>query len=250
MLKLMTTLVRGAVAEAEEAAFDLHATRVLAQQLRDAATALELGKKELACAMAHRASEARAASMLADRIATLELGATEALEGGRTDLAEEAATVIAAVEDERLDRQAAIDRFDTDIARLRRLTDEGQRRLRDLTRGLEMARAQEALNRAGANGRRALASGTGALREAEQTLARIRTTQARCQDTHAALEELEREARGPSLEERIAEAGFGPAIKTKPSDVLARLKAKASAQSQAPGTPIPTGILPTEPRTS
>ncbi len=229
MIKLMTTLIRGAVADAEEAAFDQNATRVLAQQLRDAATALELSKKELACAMAHRASEARAVAMLEDRIAGLEQSAVEALNGDCADLAEEAATVIATAEDERKDRQAAIDRFDVEIARIQELTDDGERRLRELSRGLEMARAQEALNRAGSNGRRALVTRTGALQEAEATLARIRTNHKHIEDTRAALEELNRRTSGAALDDRITEAGFGPNVKTKPSDILARLKTKAAA---------------------
>ncbi len=236
MMKLFSTLVRGAVAEAEEAAFDQHATRILAQQLRDAATALEHAKKELACAMAHRASEARAAEMLAARIEALELGAIEALDGDRTDLAEEAATVIAATEDERKDRVAAIERFDGEIVRLQRLSEDGHRRLRELRRGLEMARAQEALNRAGANGRRALASGSGALREAEGTLIRIRSNNALSADETAALEELERRSSGGDLDERLAKAGFGPSVKTRPSDILSRLKSKAAASSAHPAT--------------
>ena len=229
MLKLITTLVRGAVAEAEEAAFDQNATRVLAQQLRDAATALEHAKKELACAMAHRSSETRAALMLADRIRSLEQGAIEAFNGGRSDLAAEAAIVIAAVEDERLERLAAVERFNADIARLQRLIEEGSRRLRELRRGLEMARAQEALNRAGANGRRALATGSGALLEAEATLARIRTTQAQSDDEHAALEELDRMSRGAEIDARMAAAGFGPSQRTRPDDILARIKERAAA---------------------
>ena len=52
MLKLLSTLVRGSVAEAEKAAFDAHATRILAQQLHDAAAALEHSRGELACVMA------------------------------------------------------------------------------------------------------------------------------------------------------------------------------------------------------
>ena len=236
MLKLLNLLVRGTIAEAEEAAFDVNATRVLAQQLRDAATALEHAKMELACAMAHRSSEARAAAMLEDRIANLEHGAVEALNGNRADLAQEAATVIAATEDESAERNDAIARLDTDIARLQRLTEEGHRRLRELRRGLEMARAQEALNRAGANGRRALATGTGALRDAEATLARIRTTQAHCDDKHAALEELDRKNSGAAVDDKLASAGFGPNLKTKPSDILARLTAKAAA-APAPKTP-------------
>jgi len=239
MIKLLTTLVRGAVSDAEQAVFDQNATLVLTQQLRDAASALELAKKELACAMAHRSSEARAAASLADRIATLEQAAVDALIGGRTDLAQETATVIAAVEDERKDRQAAIDRFDIDIARLQGLTQDGARRLRELGRGLEMARAQEALNRAGANGRRALATGSGALRDAESTLARIRENHTHLADAHAALDELDRKTRGIGLDDRLAEAGFGPNTKTKPSDILNQLRARAAATStnRSPETP-------------
>ena len=136
-----------------------------------------------------------------------------------------------------MDRVAAIARFDADISRLQRLTEEGQRRLRDLRRGLEMARAQEALNRAGANGRRALASGTGALRDAEATLARIRASQTRCEDEYSALEELERTSTGTRLDDRLSAAGFGPNLKTRPGDILAGLKARAAATPPPPKSP-------------
>ena len=228
MLKLFSTLVRGAVSDAEQAVFDQNATLVLAQQLRDAASALELGKKELACAMAHRASEARAATSLDERVASLEQAAVDAIHAGRTDLAEETATVIAAAEDERKDRLAAIERFDADIARLQRLTEEGTRRLRDLGRGLEMARAQEALNRAGANGRRALVTGSGALRDAESTLARIRHNHTQLADAQCALEQLDQATRGSDIDDRLAAAGFGPNPKTKPADILERIKSRAA----------------------
>ncbi len=225
-MRLFTTLIRGAVAEAEEAAFDANATRVLAQQLRDAAVSLQNAKTELACAMAHRASEARAVSMLNDRVSSLEAGAIDALNGGREDLATEAATIIAAAEDERRERHVAIIRLDRDIGRLKQLTEDGQRRLRELQRGLEMARAQEALNRAGSNGRRALASGMGALREAESTLTKIREQHAKADDVASALDELERHTTGRDIDNRLASAGFGPDVKSKPADVLARLSAR------------------------
>lgn len=228
MLKILSTLVRGAVAEAEEAVFDANATRVLAQQLREAASALEHSKKELACAMAYRASEHRAAASLDQRIAELEASAVTAIQAGREDLAGEVAAMIAATEDERRDRREAIGRFDADIARLRQLIEHGRKRLLELRRGLEMARVQEALHRAGANGRRALMMGTGALREAEQTLARIKERQLGDEDIHAALEELEREASAKNLDDRLADAGFAPARRTTTSDVMARLKARAT----------------------
>jgi len=229
MLKTLTTLLRGAVAEAEEAVFDANAIRLLEQQLRDAAGSLEHCKRELACAMAHQASEERAVAALSARIGELNHSARQALLANREDLASEAATIVAANEDERIERQAAVARFDTDIRRLKQIADDGRKRLMDLRRGLEMARAQDALRRAGANGRRALASGTGALREAEGTLAKIRELQTRDEDVSAALDELDRQGSARDLSERLNDAGFGPKPRTNPADVLARMKADAAA---------------------
>lgn len=229
MLKTLTTLLRGAASEAEEALFDANAIRVLEQQLRDAAAALEHCRRELACAMAQLSGEERAASALDARITEFERAAREALAGGRDDLAEEAAAVIAATIDERALRQRSVETFAADVRRLKQLSADGHARLQDLKRGLEMARAQEALRRAGANGRRALSSGTGALREAEATLLRIRDVHAREEDVAAALDELERQGSAQDLNERLASAGFGALKKTSAADVLARLRGEADA---------------------
>ena len=226
MFKLLTTLARGAAAEAEEAVFEANAIRVLEQQLRDAAGALEHSRKELACAMAHQASEVRAVKALEARVAELEQSGGDALGANREDLATEVATVIAATEDELRDRREAVERFDIDVLRLRQLADNGQRRLAELRRGLEMGRAQEALRRAGANGRRALATGSGALREAEATLAKIRETNRKADDVAAACDLLDAEASGKGLDSRLAEAGFSRKPVTKTSDVLERLRRK------------------------
>jgi phage shock protein A len=230
MLKLFTTLARGAAAQAEEAVFDAHAVRILEQQLRDAAGALEVSRRELACAMAHQASEARAVAMLSERIHELETSGRKAIEAGRDDLAEEVATEIAATEDERTERSEAARHGSDAIGRLRQLVEEGRKRLAELRRGLELARAQEALRRAGVNGRRAVATGKGALREAEATLARIRATHAKEQDISAALEELD----GRDLDARLDKAGLGSTHKTNPADVLKRLRAKPADQPPSP----------------
>jgi phage shock protein A len=234
MLKLFTTLGRGALAEVEEAVFDANAIRILDQQLRQAAGALEQSRRELACAMAYQASDDRAIAMLTDRIGELETSGRKAIEGGRNDLAEEVAIEIAALEDERNERCDAAGRGKDEIARLRQLVDEGRKRLLALRRGLELARAQDALNRAGANGRRAIASGRGALREAEGTLARIRATHAREQDVATALNEIESTASGLDLKARLDKAGFGSVERVKPADVLKRLQANATVKSLEP----------------
>jgi phage shock protein A len=237
MLKLLNTLVRGTVAEFEETVFDANAIRLLEQQIREAATSLEHARRELACAMAHQSSENRAVTALTARIVELETSGVAALHDGAEALASEVATVIAATEDERRERREAVHRFDADIVRLRQLADEDRRRLTDLRRGLELARAQEALYRAGASGRRAIASGTGAIREAESTLARIRERQAGSRDVDAALDALEREAASKGLDERLAKAGYGAHPATKPDSVLERMRQTAKAQPAPKPTP-------------
>lgn len=228
MLKTITTLLRGAVADAEEAVFDANAIRVLEQQLRDAAAALEHSRRELACAIAHQSSEERAIAALCARITDLEDSGRKAVSAGREDLAEEAAVVIAANEDERTERHAALERFSSEVRRLKLLAEDGRVRLMDLRRGLELARAQDALRRAGANGRRALVSGTGALREAEATLVKIRENQTRDEDMSSALDDLDRAGNDADLAKRLAAAGFGSKLKSRPADVLARLKTPAA----------------------
>jgi phage shock protein A len=240
---MLTTLMRGAAAEAEEAVREANAIRLLEQQLRDAAGALEHARRELACAMAHRASEARAVEALEVRIAELEASGAAAIAGAREDLASEVATVIAATEDELSARRTAVAGLDVEIVRLRQQADDGRRRLADLRRGLEMARAQEALNRAGASGRRALATGAGALREAEATLARIRESHRKSDDVAEAAAVLDAEATGGDLKRRLDDAGFGPALKTRPADVLARLRQKAGSPGSG-GPPPATGTGP------
>lgn len=236
MLKTLTTLLRGAVAEAEEAVFDANAVRMLEQQLRDAAATLEISRRELACAIAHESSEQRALDALQQRTAELERSAKKALDAARDDLAEEAAVVIAAIEDEAAERRAALQRFSADVRRLKLVAEDGRKRLAELRRGLELARAQEALRRAGANGRRALAAGSGALREAESTLARIREQNLKDQDVAAALDEMERKTSGEDLNDRLSAAGFGPKFKTNPADVLARIRA-GNQSAKGAGTP-------------
>lgn len=227
MLKTLTTLLRGAVAEAEEAVVDANAIRILEQQLRDAATALEVSRRELACAVAHQASEQRAVDVLAERFAEIEASARKALAASREDMAQQAAVVLAGIENEAADRRASLDRFSVDVRRLKQLSGDGHKRLNELRRGLELARAQEALRRAGANGRRAIVSGNGALREAESTLARIREQSLKDQEAAAALDEMERSDRGQDVIDKLSAAGFGPNTKVTAADILARLRGSA-----------------------
>src|SRR3981081_206372 len=104
MFKTVLTLFRGSVAAAQEELEDRSALLILDQQMRDAAAAVERSKRTLALAIAQDQQEGRRLDATNARIADLELRATAALDGGRDDLAREAAQSIANLE---VDRDAA-----------------------------------------------------------------------------------------------------------------------------------------------
>ena len=95
MFKTVLTLFRGTVAVAEEELQDRTALVILDQQMRDAAAAVERSKRALALAIAQDQQEGRRLEATLTRIADLEVRATAALDGGREDLAREAAQAIA-----------------------------------------------------------------------------------------------------------------------------------------------------------
>jgi phage shock protein A len=217
--------MRGAIADNAQAIHDANTVAILRQQIRDSAGALATARRELAVAMAYHAAELRALDALGSRIDTVSDGARKALADGREDLGHEAAVLIAALEDERADRQAAMGRFADEVERLKALALQGQDRLRDLDRGLQTARASEAVRRAGINGRRVLALSTGALGDAEQTLARLRERQQSEDDFGEALANLESNA-AEAIEARLNAEGYCRR-RTDPKAVLDRLRASA-----------------------
>jgi phage shock protein A len=225
VIKTLSLLIRGAIADNAQAVHDANAVAILRQQIRDAAGALATARRELAVAMAYQAAELRALGALQSRIDTLSDSTRKALANGREDLAGEAAVLIAALEDERADRRAAMARFAEDVDRLKALVSQAQGRLRDLDRGLQTARATEAVRRAGINGRRVVAFSQGALSDAEQTLARLRERHESEDDFGEALASLEAEA-AADLESRLRAEGYGPR-RTDPQAVLDRVRASA-----------------------
>src|ERR1700746_3966836 len=98
MFKTVFTLFRGSVAAAGEELEDRTALVILDQQMRDAAAAVDRSKRTLALAIASDQQEGRRLETTTTRIADLEVRATAALEGGREDLAREAAEAIANLE--------------------------------------------------------------------------------------------------------------------------------------------------------
>src|SRR5436853_626421 len=142
MFKTVVTLFRGSVAAAGEELEDRSALLILDQQMRDAAAAVERSKRTLALAIAGDQQEGRRLDATNARIADLEVRATAALDGGREDLAREAAQAIAGLEADRDAAMTARALFASEIARLKRQVSGAEARITELDRG-RRARAAE-----------------------------------------------------------------------------------------------------------
>ncbi len=226
MFKTVLTLFRGSVAAAGEELEDRSALLILDQQLRDAAAAVERSKRTLALAMAQDQMEGRRLDATVARIADLELRTVAALDGGREDLAREAAHSIATLEADRDAAMTARTLFASEIARLKRQVGSAEARITDLDRGRRLARATEAVRVLRRGGVEAALPYESTLPEAEKTLKRLRERQIEAQAADEALIEIDA-ASGPlATAEKLAEQGFGPRLKSTADDVLARLNAK------------------------
>ncbi len=226
MFKTVLTLFRGSVAAAGEELEDRSALLILDQQMRDAGTAVDRSKRTLAIAIAQDQMEGRRLDATCARIADLDLRATAALDGGREDLAREAAQQIANLEADHDAAMTARTLFASEITRLKRQVAGAEARITDLDRGRRLARAAEAVRVLRRGGIEAARPYESTLPEAENTLRRLRERQVEAQAADEALVELDT-ASGPlATAEKLAEQGFGPRLKSTADDVLARLNAK------------------------
>ncbi|MBT1511111.1 PspA/IM30 family protein [Bradyrhizobium sp. SRL28] len=226
MFKTVLTLFRGSVAAAGEELEDRSALLILDQQMRDAAAAVERSKRTLALAIAGDQQEGRRLDATNARIADLEVRATAALDGGREDLAREAAQSIANLEADRDAAMTARTLFASEITRMKRQVASAEARITELERGRRIARASEAVRALRRGGVEAARPYESTLPEAENTLKRLRERQIEAQAASDALIELDAATGPQATAERLAEQGFGPRLKSTADDVLARLNAK------------------------
>ncbi len=237
MFKTVLTLFRGSVAAAGEELEDRSALLILDQQMRDAAAAVERSKRTLALAIAQDQQEGRRLDAIKARIADLELRAIAALDGGRDDLAREAAQSIAGLEADRDAAMTARTLFAQEIAPaeasgFQRGKPHHRTRSRPPYRPRRGSGARDAPRRRGSGtSLRIHAAGSGEDIEASARAAEGRSGRRRSADRN-------RCRRGPlATAEKLAEQGFGPRLKSTADDVLARLNAK---RTQAASTTDPS----------
>src|SRR5437899_667417 len=208
MFKTLITLVRGRTLAIAEEVADQNALLILDQQMRDATGALDRAKRALAVAIAQESQEGQRLDATRARIGDLETRAVAAIEGGRDDLASEAAEAIATLEAERNASATARALFAAEIAKLRGQVLQQEMRFSQLERGRRIARAAEAVRIARRGRVEAAPIFEGTLAEAEATLSRLRERQVEADAAEAAFEALDA-ATGPiAVAEKLSAEGF------------------------------------------
>lgn len=222
MFRTLTTLFAGANARAEDRVRDAFAIELIDQKIREAETELKAAKLTLANLIQRQRSEDKHRQGLQTRITALTNRAKKALEADNRALAEEAAGAIAQMENELAIRDETLCRLDQKILRLRNSIETGQRRIVDLKQGAIQARAvqREQTIQARMSGS---GSTAGSVEEAEELIARVIGRDDPFEHSRI-LAEINADLTHSTLEDRMADASFGPAMRSTAKDVLERLK--------------------------
>ena len=222
MLSTLRTLIAGADARAEERLRDVYAIELIDQKIRETEGQLRAAKSTLASLIQRTRSEQKLRDLLQTRIATLTDRAREALDAGRDDMAHEAANAIAEMENEVDLRAATIDRLEMQTTRLRASVERGHRRVIDLKQGAITARAMRREQGMQAKLHSTIA-GPSSADEAQDLIDRVIGKDDPLEQAQI-LADINAGLDHSGLEDRMADAGYGPSTKVTGKDVLARLK--------------------------
>lgn len=221
MFKTLSALITGANARAEDRVRDAFAIELIDQKIREAEQTLKAAKATLASLIQRQRSEDQQRQALQGRIADLTKRATAALRADNEDLAAEAATAIAQMENELRIRNETLRRLDQKVLRLRSSIEAGHRRIIDLKQGAIQARAvrreQDIQTRMGP-----VTSG-GSVEEAEELIARVLGRDDPFEHSEI-LSGINNDLSHGTITDRLSDAGFGDANRATGQSVLDRLK--------------------------
>ena len=171
------TAIRGGASEAGEAIVDANATRIFAQEIRDAENHLTKAKRDLTGIMAKQMQAKRELDRINRSITEHEGYATTALNQGNEALALEVAEKIAGLEAELAEQQASFDNYEKGAIRLKDLVKGTERQLADYQRQLSMVKTTESVQKATAAITDNFSNSNSKLLNAKQSLERIKEKQ-------------------------------------------------------------------------
>lgn len=222
MFKTLNTLMRGSNARAHDRVRDHFAIDLIDQKIRDAEHSLTAAKATLASLILRHRTETRQIEALDTRTIELTSRARAALEDGRDDMAAEAASAIAQMENENTLRCETANRLETKITRLRHSIEAANRRIIDLKQSAISAKAVRAEQAMQSRLSPTLAS-QNSFEEAEELIARVMNREDPFEQGEV-LQEINADLSHENIGDKLASEGYGPAGKTTATDVLSRLK--------------------------
>ena len=173
--------------------------------------------------------EKRQVESIDTRVSEMTERAQEALLAGRDDMATQAAGAIAEMENSLGLRRETLARLELRIAQLRTSIEAANRRIIDLKQGTVAAKAvrheQDLQKKLGRH-----LGGSSAMDEAEELIANVISKDDPFEQGQI-LAEIDSGLDHSTLDERMADAGFGPKGRVTASDVLARLKPETNNKS-------------------
>ena len=221
MFRLMSTIARGRAYETAEDIAARNATTILGQQIRESASALDDARKAFAIAEAGLARDEAQLFRLEAKITDLEARVVAAIEKGLDGLAREGAEEIAELEAERELCRKGVARLRSEMAKRKPYLRECESRLRRLCRSRDLVSVRSRVHQL--DGRTG-AAGLSRIADAEKTLQRIEDAQA-AED--AVMARAGCGAGSSTIEDKLAEAGCGPARQNSGAAVMERLRQRA-----------------------
>lgn len=219
------TALKGLVAETGENIADGQQLRILDQERRELRTNLEKAKQGLTTIVAKRMGAERRVGEIKQSISEYEGYAMQALEAGKQDLAEEAATKVANLESDLQAEEAALGEFQVSEKNLRDTVGEIERTLTTIDRQSEIVKATEAAHKAQAHTVSNVHGAKSSLSKTSETLAAIKKRQQEDSDRFKAAQEMAAASSGEDLKSKLAAAGIGGSA-SNASSVLERLRAQ------------------------
>lgn len=233
ILKKIITALRGGTREIGEAIIDSQGTRIFAQEIEDAKESLAKAKHDLTEVMAKEMQTTRQMESLKANIAKNEGFVADALSKGEEDLALEIAEKVAGLEAELATLGEAKARYTAHVEKLKTLMESAEKQLTEYDRQLTMVKTTENVQKATATITENFIASNSTLLSAKESLERIRAKQADFDDRFLAAEQLESEASGAKLEDKMKAAGIGEETANAKA-VLARIKARQNNDSSKP----------------
>ena len=220
----MITALRGGLYETGEAIVDSQALRILDQEVRDAADALQKSREALTNIIAQQKLAEEKCTQIKVQISEYEGYALKALEKSDDDLALEIAEKIAVYEHQWQNEQGLAASHAAHAQQLRESIKHAEVGIKRLKQQIDTVKATENVQRAQAAVAQRYSGSNSKLRTAMDSLERIKEKQALNKAKIQAAQELSAdEVPDIALRQKLEKAGIAPRS-TQAADILARLR--------------------------